>query len=412
MVEPDCLGRDRVRPGSVHLESEGLKQWKIEMQNAKVKMLNPHCEVRDHLMVSIKFEQVTKILGEARAVDSLTLEIKPGELFFLLGPSGCGKTTALRLVAGFYFPDEGRILFNERDESRVAPHKRNTGMVFQNYALWPHMDVWSNVAYGLKMRRVPEGEKRERVARALETVQMEDYAERLPNQLSGGQQQRVALARALVVDPDVVLLDEPLSNLDAKLRLEMRAQIREIHRKIGRTTIYVTHDQAEALSMADRIAVMRRGRIVQVGTPRQLYTHPESSFVAEFIGGANLLPGRLEESGDLLTVRTPFGMVRALNGVKGTNRGDAVFCSVRPESVRVKPAEESPSEPINRLTAEVQSIMYLGDSEEYCLRLADGVLIRAVDYTPTTRRIDVGDRVALEIDPRDVVVLPQEESID
>jgi ABC-type Fe3+/spermidine/putrescine transport system ATPase subunit len=285
-------------------------------------------------------------------------------------------------------------------------------MVFQNYALWPHMDVWSNVAYGLKMRRVSEGEKRERVARALETVQMEDYAERLPNQLSGGQQQRVALARALVVEPDVVLLDEPLSNLDAKLRLEMRAQIREIHRKIGRTTIYVTHDQAEALSMADRIAVMRRGRIVQVGTPRQLYMNPESSFVAEFIGGANLLPGTLEESGDLLAVRTPFGMMRALSGVKGTNRGDAVFCSVRPESVQVKPAEEPPSEPINRLTAEVQSIMFLGDSEEYCLRLADGVLIRAVDYAPAMRRADVGDRVLLEIDPRDVVVLPQEEPID
>jgi iron(III) transport system ATP-binding protein len=363
-------------------------------------------------MVSVKFDRVTKILGEARAVDSLTLEIKPGELFFLLGPSGCGKTTALRLVAGFYIPDEGRILFNERDKSRVAPHKRNTGMVFQNYALWPHMDVWSNVAYGLKMRRVSEGEKRERVANALETVQMEDYAERLPNQLSGGQQQRVALARALVVEPDVVLLDEPLSNLDAKLRLEMRAQIREIHRKIGRTTIYVTHDQAEALSMADRIAVMRRGRIVQVGTPRELYTRPESAFVAEFIGGANLLPGTLEESGDLLTVRTPFGMVRALNGAKGTSRGDAVFCSVRPESVRVQPAEESPLEPINRLTAEVESIMFLGDSEEYCLRLADSALIRAVDYTPAMRRADVGDRVALEIDPRDVVVLPQEEPID
>jgi iron(III) transport system ATP-binding protein len=363
-------------------------------------------------MTSVKFEHVNKILGEARAVDDLTLEIKPGELFFLLGPSGCGKTTALRLVAGFYIPDAGRILFNERDVSRVAPHKRNTGMVFQNYALWPHMDVWSNVAYGLKMRRVSESEKRERVARALETVQMEDYAERLPNQLSGGQQQRVALARALVVEPDVVLLDEPLSNLDAKLRLEMRAQIREIHRKIGRTTIYVTHDQAEALSMADRIAVMRRGRIVQVGTPRELYAHPETSFVAEFIGGANLLPGRLEEAGDLLTVGTSVGRLRALDGVKGIKRGDRVFCSVRPESVRVRPAEERSSEAVNRLPGEVTSIMYLGDSEEYCLRLAEGVLLRAVEHNPTTRKAEPGNSVALEIDPRDVVVLPQEDPGD
>src|SRR5689334_14427118 len=205
-------------------------------------------------MVSVKFERVTKILGESRAVDGLTLEIKPGELFFLLGPSGCGKTTALRLVAGFYTPDEGKIFLNERDQSRIPPHKRNTGMVFQNYALWPHMDIWNNVAYGLKMRRLSEPEKKQRVGRALETVQMETYAHRMPNQLSGGQQQRVALARALVIEPDVILLDEPLSNLDAKLRIEMRAQIKEIHRKIGRTMIYVTHDQAEALSMAERRA--------------------------------------------------------------------------------------------------------------------------------------------------------------
>jgi iron(III) transport system ATP-binding protein len=363
-------------------------------------------------MVSVRFEQVTKILGNSRAVDSLTLDIKPGELFFLLGPSGCGKTTALRLAAGFYTPDEGRIFFNESDQSRVPPHKRNTGMVFQNYALWPHMDVWSNVAYGLKMRRVPESEKKARVARALETVRMQDYAARLPNQLSGGQQQRVALARALVVEPDVVLLDEPLSNLDAKLRLEMRAQIKQIHRKIGRTTIYVTHDQAEALSMADRIAVMRSGRVVQVGTPRQLYTRPESAFVAGFIGGTNLLAGSLEEPGELLTVRTHAGIVRALHGGKGMRRGDPVVCAVRPESVRLCPVGEAPEERVNRLDGEVETIMYLGDSEEYSLRLAGGVLLRAVEYNPTTRKAEAGDRVTLEVNPCDVVVLPQEKPDD
>ncbi|MGH7844952.1 MAG: ABC transporter ATP-binding protein [Candidatus Binatia bacterium] len=363
-------------------------------------------------MVGVKFDGVTKVLGQVKAVDRLTLVIEPGELFFLLGPSGCGKTTALRLVAGFYIPDEGRILFDERDQSRVPPHKRNTGMVFQNYALWPHMDVWNNVAYGLKMRHVSESEKQGRVARALETVQMQSYANRLPNQLSGGQQQRVALARALVVEPDVILLDEPLSNLDAKLRLEMRAQIKEIHRKIKRTMIYVTHDQAEALSMADRIAVIRRGRIVQVGTPRQLYARPESAFVAEFIGGTNLLPGTCEEVGDVVTVKTQAGTLNAVNGGKRTGRGDRVVCSVRPEAVRVRAAGESrditESARTNQLVGEVQSIMYLGYSEEYSLRLGDGVLVRAIEHNPTTREAQVGDQVVLQVDARDVIVLPQE----
>jgi iron(III) transport system ATP-binding protein len=365
------------------------------------------------MTVSVKFESVRKILGQSRAVDNLTLEIGAGELFFLLGPSGCGKTTALRTVAGFYTPDEGRILFNGQDQSRVPPHKRNTGMVFQNYALWPHMDVQSNVAYGLKMRRVSRAEKDKRVRHALEIVHMQDYAERMPNQLSGGQQQRVALARALVIEPDVVLLDEPLSNLDAKLRIEMRTQIKEIHRKIGRTMIYVTHDQAEALSMADRIAVMRRGRLVQVGTPHELYTRPESAFVAQFIGGTNLLRGTLEEVGDLLTVETSAGIVRAKNGVQGIERGESVFCSVRPESVQLKPAAESSDIPsphtTNHLLAEVQSIMYLGDNEQYSLRLADSVTMHAVEYNPTKRKAQVGDRVALQFDAQAVVVLPQEE---
>jgi len=365
------------------------------------------------MMVSVKFESVSKVLGRSRAVDHLTLDIGAGELFFLLGPSGCGKTTALRLVAGFYRPDEGRILFNDKDQSHVAPHKRNTGMVFQNYALWPHMDVGSNVAYGLKMRGFPESEKKQRVQHALEVVHMQDYADRMPNQLSGGQQQRVALARALVIEPDVVLLDEPLSNLDAKLRIEMRTQIKDIHRNIGRTMIYVTHDQAEALSMADRIAVMRRGRLVQVGTPRELYTRPRSAFVAEFIGGTNLLRGTLEEVGDLLTVRTQAGLVRANNGVEGLAPGAPVFCSVRPESLQLKPAAEPTAAPqlgsVNELPAEVRSITYLGDNEQYSLHLADNVVVRAVEHNPTTRTARVGDRLALQFDPQAVVVLPQEE---
>jgi iron(III) transport system ATP-binding protein len=345
-------------------------------------------------------------------VDGLSLEINPGELFFLLGPSGCGKTTALRLVAGFYTPDQGKIFFGDRDQSRIPPHKRNTGMVFQNYALWPHMDVWNNVAYGLKMRRVSDTEKKRRVAHALETVQMKAYAERLPNQLSGGQQQRVALARALVIEPDVVLLDEPLSNLDAKLRIELRMQIKEIHRAIGRTMIYVTHDQAEALSMADRIAVMHRGRAVQIGTPRELYTRAESAFVAEFIGGTNLLPGTLEERADLLVVRTPLGVLRALNGTEGIPCGAPVFCSVRPEAIRLRPLEATPLAQDNHWTGEIQSIMYFGDSEQYTIRLADGTLIQAMDHDTAIRKGEIGRPVRVTVDPRDVMVLAQERLSD
>ena len=211
-------------------------------------------------MVRVVLDGVTKTFGDVTAVDAVSLTVESGELFFLLGPSGCGKTTLLRMIAGFYDTDGGAIRFGDRDMTRVPPHKRNTGMVFQNYALWPHMSVADNVAYGLEVRDVSASDRRDRVAKALDAVRMESLADRRPNQLSGGQQQRVALARALVIEPDAVLLDEPLSNLDAKLRLEMRDEIRRIHDTIGVTMIYVTHDQTEALSMADRIAVMQEGR--------------------------------------------------------------------------------------------------------------------------------------------------------
>ena len=231
-------------------------------------------------MVSVTFDKVTKRFGDVTALDRVSLQVERGELFFVLGPSGCGKSTLLRLVAGFYQPDAGRILFDGRDVCRIPPHKRNTGMVFQNYALWPHMSVQKNVEYGLSVRDLPASERQGRVRRALEMVQMEAYAERSPNQLSGGQQQRVALARALVIEPDVVLLDEPLSNLDAQLRLEMRGHIRRLHRDLGITMIYVTHDQKEALSMADRMAVLDAGRVSQVGEPRPMYCVPANRFVA------------------------------------------------------------------------------------------------------------------------------------
>src|SRR5690348_16911119 len=258
-------------------------------------------------MISIRIQQLTKRFGAVTALQHLDLTIEPGELFFLLGPSGCGKTTLLRCLAGFYIPDEGKIFFGDEDVTRLAPHKRNTGMMFQSYALWPHMSVAENVAFGLEERKVPRDEIKRRVREALESVRMAQYAERRPNQLSGGQQQRVALARALVVRPRCLLLDEPLSNLDAKLRLEMRTEIRRVCKEFKLTTVYVTHDQKEALSISDRMAILEAGRVLQVGTPREIYRRPARKTVAHFIGETDFLAGEVEGVIEgRIVVRTPI----------------------------------------------------------------------------------------------------------
>lgn len=356
-------------------------------------------------MVTVSFEHVSKSFGKVKAVDDVTLTVDEGEFFLLLGPSGCGKTTALRIVAGFYKPDSGTLKFNGEEVNNLPAYKRNTGMVFQNYALWPHMTVYENVAFGLKIRKIGADERVDRVRRILDVVRMRDYAERLPSQLSGGQQQRIALARALVIEPDVLLLDEPLSNLDAKLRLEMRSEIRRIQKEFRITTIYVTHDQAEALSLADRIAVMNFGRISQVGSSREVYEQPQNPFVASFMGEANALEGKivavdrkvgiarvriddnLEVEGRLPTDSTSYSV------------GNEVICFVRLESVLGnEPCDQT-------LHAKVRESAYYGESERYELELPGKIVLRAVRFNPTGKAFHAGEMLTIPVPPQKVIVL-------
>lgn len=354
-------------------------------------------------MACVSIEAMCKSYGSVRAVNDVTIEVAQGEFFFLLGPSGCGKTTLLRIIAGFCEPEAGRLQFDERVMDRVPPHRRNTGMVFQNYALWPHMTVRENVAYGLKVRRLPRAEVRRRTDGMLELVRMAELADRRPNALSGGQQQRVALARALVIEPDVLLLDEPLSNLDARLRVDMRKELRRIHRETGVTTIYVTHDQKEALSLAQRIAVMRDGRVEQVGAPQDVYLKPRNRFVAEFIGQANIIVGQVREqrNGECL-VETGLGLLKAAGNGSG-----AVLCCIRPEALRLEADEAE-----NRLRVRVDDATYLGDQEQVTVQAtaSDGTLheLLLLRHHPTAGGVRPGAEVTLGFGSKDVVLLPDE----
>ncbi len=344
------------------------------------------------------------------AVDHVDLRIESGELFFLLGPSGCGKTTMLRMIAGFIEPTGGQILFEptgqpSRDVTYLPPNKRNTGMVFQSYALWPHMTVAQNVAFGLNIRKVPAAERDTRVADALKMVRMEQYGPRKPNQLSGGQQQRVALARALVIRPDVLLLDEPLSNLDAKLRLELRSEIRRICKQAGTsggiTTIYVTHDQKEALSIADRVAIVNQGKIVQMGAPAELYRKPRSRFVAEFLGETNFLPGQIvgEEHGKTV-VQTALGkLVSSTVSPDVASGARDVVCSIRPEALRVNTPDG-----MNSIPGTVAESVYLGETAQLEVEAAGGVRLRVAALNPGTMS-RAGERVMLGVSAEDVVVV-------
>ena len=355
-------------------------------------------------MIAITIEKLVKKFGDVFALDGISLRIEPGELFFLLGPSGCGKTTLLRNIAGFHIPDEGRILFGDEDVTRLAPHKRNTGMMFQSYALWPHMTVAKNVAFGLEERRVPAGEVRRRVAAALESVQMGEYAERKITQLSGGQQQRVALARALVIRPRCLLLDEPLSNLDARLRLEMRSEIRRVCKENGLTAIYVTHDQKEALSISDRMAILDGGRIAQIGTPAQIYRRPGTRAVADFIGETNFLKGNIRSlDGDKALVETGEGTFEGFLGDPDwkPSPGDGVALGIRPESWVLQTVPAS----LNAVRGLIGESIYLGEVAQYRLQAAFHNL-KILELNPHISGRAPGQEFFAIASANDVVVLP------
>jgi len=368
-------------------------------------------------MISIRIEKLTKRFGTVTALHGLDLEIRPGELFFLLGPSGCGKTTLLRTLAGFYFPEEGNVFFDEEDVTRLAPHKRNTGMMFQSYALWPHLTVAENVAFGLEERRVPRDEIKRRVAETLESVHMGGLAGRRPAQLSGGQQQRVALARALVVRPRCLLLDEPLSNLDARLRLELRIEIRRVCQEFKLTTVYVTHDQKEALSIADRIAIMDSGKILQIGSPAEVYRRPARRTIANFIGETNFVAGKLLSSGGgRATVATAIG---EFEGVLGDLRseppaGSAVTVSIRPECWKLESASTSPSTSLgtsglragrNSLRGRIGASIYLGEIAQHDF-VASGSTLKIFELNPRFVGHPAGELCA-SVEAEDVVVLTE-----
>jgi iron(III) transport system ATP-binding protein len=359
--------------------------------------------LRRHVtMESIRAESVVKDFGKVRALDGIHLTIDAGELFFLLGASGCGKTTLLRCIAGLETPTGGSIHFGEREVTKMPPHKREAAMVFQSYALWPHLTVAQNIAFGLEERKVPKPEIKRRVEEALEMVQLPGFGARSIDQMSGGQQQRVSLARALVVKPKCLLLDEPLSNLDAQLRVEMRREIRRIVKENGLTGIYVTHDQEEALAMADRIAVLTRGKIGQIGTPEEIYRDPRSAYVANFIGETNLMQGEMIDTRDgIARVRTAAGEMvgRVTDPGWMPAAGEQVRLSVRPEAWRMhKQAGDNP------VRGKIAERTYLGQRIQYWIETAVGRQ-QVVEMNPHIIHEPGQDSIMLHARHDDVVVV-------
>lgn len=360
----------------------------------------------------LTLENITKVfpsrgaVGEVVAVQDVNLEIQEGELITLLGPSGCGKTTTLRMVAGFEFPSAGRIVLDGQEINSLPPHKRDMSMVFQSYALFPHLTVFENVAYGLNVQRLNKKTIAERVGRVLDLVHLQGYGDRAPGQLSGGQQQRVALARALVMEPKVLLMDEPLSNLDAKLREEMRTEIRRIQRELNITSVYVTHDQIEAMTLSDRIVIMNEGLIEQVGTPVEIYRFPNSRFVANFIGRANFLDGTVLAQQDSNVTIKSLGETVNLSNVKHQFReGESATLIVRPEMIQIRKNG-------GLYQGTIRQAVYLGDMIEYTVDVG-GVAILGTETDPhVTELFPEGERVTLDFVQDRIQVLPTSKSAE
>ena len=351
----------------------------------------------------VRLEHISKIYQDPKtgkdfyAVKDTSLTIEPGSFVTLLGPSGCGKTTTLRMIAGFESPDEGEIYLGDEPINELTPNKRDTAMVFQSYALLPHYNVFDNVAYGLKLRKVPKEEIHERVMKILDLVELTGMEARMTNQLSGGQQQRVALARALVIEPSVLLFDEPLSNLDAKLRVTMRTEIRRIQQEVGITAIYVTHDQSEAMALSDNIIIMSKGVVAQMGTPQEIYYHPVNEFVADFIGEANFLKGPMTgRDGDMVTLNIEGSPLSVL-GRADMEQGKEYTVVLRPEAATL--ADEG------GLPCKVVLSCFMGSYQNYHVMVGD-TLVKLEEHNPKNKHIyQVGDKCALVFDPASVHVL-------
>ena len=354
----------------------------------------------------LQVRNVTKTFGDAIAVNDVSFEVYDGEFLFLIGPSGCGKTTTLRMIGGYETPTSGEITIRGRAMNNVPLDKRNIGMVFQSYALFPHMTVRRNVEFGLRTRNVPKAERQERVEAALDLVELSQFGERYPSQLSGGQRQRVALSRVIIYEPDILLLDEPLANLDKRLRDVMRVELKKLQEKVGITTVYVTHDQEEALTMADRIAVMDDGALLQVGAPSDVYNKPRTTFVATFLGETSSFQGTVDSiTGDLAHISMDDGFRTAIRHGTALAEGQRLIASIRPERVRI--SAEKPAQEENVFSGVVDFVSYLGAYVVYMIRIDDGqTLIRASEPIPSGRAsFAEGDHVFASWDVDHVVYI-------
>lgn len=350
------------------------------------------------MSVSITIDQVVKRYGEKTIVDGLSLQIHPGELFTLLGPSGCGKTTLLRMIIGFNAIDEGSIKIDQKVINQIPVSKRNMGMVFQNYAIFPHMTVKDNVAFGLKNKKLPKEEIADRVQQILDVVKIEEYQDRMPDKLSGGQQQRVALARAIVIHPQVLLMDEPLSNLDAKLRIEMRNAIKSIQQQVGITTVYVTHDQEEALAISDRIAVMNGGVIQQIGTPKEIYERPANVFVSKFIGTSNIVKAKLERADGEAYVCFENDYRERIDHIdERIGHGDSVLASIRPQEFVISSDKQKQA-----IKGKIKTSMFLGVNTHYFVELSDGETAEVIQDADEPVILPNGSEIYLRVKPHKI----------